>query len=324
MVAAVAGQVAGLQALKMRLAVTLHRHLMTGMAGRPRAIPNVVVVGPSGGGKSHTVRMMLEASGLPFIEVSMTSFSDVGWVGRDLASMMVEFLGPPWCERRERREMVPLAERFGVVVLDEWDKLRATLELGQTRDRQPQRVLQAELLRMVEGEVVLSRRHDDDHPWPFWTGNVLFVAVGAFQGLNRVVEDRLDRDDRRAYEQAIPEDIARYGFLDELVGRFSTILALPPLDPTQLHRVLVDRVWPAYVAMAADDGVELVATQPALLKVAARAAQRPIGARALAPELEKMLWRPWHSAQPGMRMVLDVAEVDGECARLEETACLAS
>jgi ATP-dependent Clp protease ATP-binding subunit ClpX len=324
MVAAVAGEVAGLQALQARLAVTLHRHLMTGLAGRPRAVPNVVVVGPSGGGKTHTVRALLRASGLPFIEVGMTGFSDVGWIGRDLSSMMLEFLQPPWCDRRERREMVPLAERWGVVVLDEWDKLRATLDLRQVRDRQPQKVLQSELLRMVEGEMVMSRRGDDDHEWPFWTGDMLFIAVGAFQGLNSVVEDRLDRDDPRAYMQAIPEDLARYGFLEELVGRFSTILTLPPLDPVQLARVLLERVWPAYVAMAADDGMTLVATEPALLKVAQRAALRSIGARALAPELERLLWQPWHAARPGLRMVLDVAEVDAGCARLEEVVCLAS
>lgn len=324
MVAAVSAEVAGLDALKQRLAVTLHRHLMAGLHDQPKTIPNVVVIGPSGGGKTHTVRALLRASGLPFVEANATQVSDVGWIGADLSSILMPFLGPPWAtDGRERKALVPLVERFGVVVIDEFDKWRAILDLRANRgERQPQKILQAEMLRMAEGDHVISRRGDEGYGQSFFTGNMLFIAVGAFQGLNGVVEDRLGFDNPRAYEQAQPEDIGRYGFLDELVGRFSTILALPPLDPTQLSRVLVDRIWPAYVALAALDGLELTATQPALLKLAQRAAMRPIGARALAPLLEEMLWQPWHAAQPGQRIVLDVAEVDANRARLEElVAC---
>jgi ATP-dependent Clp protease ATP-binding subunit ClpX len=313
-------EVSGLLPVRQRLAACLHRHMLTARSGRPRTIPNVVVMGPSGGGKTHTVRTMLKHSGLPFIEINCTQYSDVGFVGSDLSSMFLNFLKPPWVEvAKEKRDMVVASERWGVVVLDEWDKWRAVLDITKSREpgRQPQRILQYEMLKIAEGDIVMSKPNDDAPPRPFWTGDMLFIAVGAFQGLNRVVEDRLDHDNSRAYELCLPEDLARYGFIEELVGRFSTILPLPPLDPNQLYDVLSGQIWPMYVRMAEDYGVQLLADDGALRKIASLAAMRPIGARALQPELEKIIQIPWSLALPGDRMLIGVPEVDGARARLE-------
>lgn len=303
--------VSGLEPTKLRLALHLRRFMIGAAKGRDRMPQNVLVIGPSGGGKTFLIRHLLESIPVIWCEANATEFSDVGYVGRDLASAYLGLLGPKWRGHRgddpaqyKQEEIVGLAERWGVVVLDEFDKLRADARPKQG-ERAVGRALQAELLKLVEGTEALSKRNDEDRGTFINTHNILHIAVGAFQGLNLTVAVRenpdVDRDNipTNAYTRCTIFDIIHYGFFEELVGRLSTIVTLPPLDANHMARILRDHIVPEFVMQAADDGIELVIDDGAIAAAAGRCANLPIGARALMPMVDDCLHQNWSRAARG-------------------------
>ena len=245
MVRAMDRRVTGLESTKLRLSLTLRRFMVAAALGHPRPPQNVMVIGPSGSGKTHGLRELLDAIPVMWTDIDATSFSDVGYVGRDLASAYLGLLQPRWRGHHGDdprpwtvQETVSLAERWGVLVIDEFDKLRANSK-PKEGERQVGRALQAELLKLVEGVEVLCKRHDDDRGTFIRTGNILHIAVGAFQGLNDVVMRDLDIAIERdhAYTHTSVHNVIDYGFLEELVGRFSTIVTLPPLNGGHLAAI---------------------------------------------------------------------------------------
>lgn len=315
MIAAMDERVAGLPDAKAQLAVLLHRHAMAGINQRDVKLPNVLVIGESGGGKTHTVNAACEVAGLPFIEVNATQFSEVGFAGLDVSQMLAGFWGPRWCPPPAKRQaIIPLAERFGVVVIDEIDKWAFHPNL---KERQPQRVLQAELLRFVEGEVARVREKDSEMGTPFDTTHLLFIGTGAFQSLGQMV----DPTDPQAYTKADSSHIEKYGFLTELAGRFSTIIGLPRLDSNAMARILREQVWPSYVQQMEDDGLEVLVEDAALRRIGDIAIQKYTGARGLIPELERLLRHAWRQARPGGVVRLSLDDVDaGRAVYLDRVA----
>jgi ATP-dependent Clp protease ATP-binding subunit ClpX len=323
--------VAGLTAEMTRLATLLRRHMVAAALGRSWRVPNALLIGPSGGGKTHMMRALLAACPVPWIEANATEYSDVGYFGADLTSMYAGLLAPPWFPTRYDKDgdMMPprdadlaVVQRWGVVIIDEWDKLRA--QVSRVGERVVGKALQAELLKLTEGADVGVKRYNDDIGFSLRTHRLLHIGMGAFQGLDMTVRSRrgetydpdvVNTDD---YLRATPDDLAEYGFLDELVGRFSSVVTLPPLTADQLHRVLVEQVWPAYVEQTQDAfGVDLVGDEPALRVLATMATKLHVGARALPSMLDQTLWRAWAQAQRGDRISLDVQAVQQANAHLE-------
>lgn len=293
MVAGASERVAGLDDQKVRIAVAVRRHMTAAMHQRDYRIQNLVVVGPTGGGKTFLLRHLLASAGCPFIELNMTSYSEVGYAGMDLNAFPVSFYSAPWLVTGEkRRDLTPLVERWGVVVLDEFDKVAFRKDPA---GRDTGRAMQSELLRIAEGDIVYARARDSDMGTAFSTHHILFVAVGAFEGLSRVV----DPSTQDSYVRAEPYHIQRFGFLEELVGRFSTIVALPPLKEDHMYRIICEHIWPNWLQMATDDGFDLCASDEALKLIANQACQRGIGARGLEPLIEKALWKAWGTVRPG-------------------------
>jgi ATP-dependent Clp protease ATP-binding subunit ClpX len=346
MVASMDAAVSGLETVKPRLALILRRFMVAASQGHPRPAMNVVICAPTGAGKTHVLRCLLNAIPVMHTEVNATEYSDVGYRGRDLTSMYLGLLGPRWrgdpkpkgAEGEtpyQEREITTLAERWGVVVIDEFDKLRASRTPGST-DREVGRVLQAELLKLVEGTQALCRRSDDDRGVLINTNNILHIAAGAFQGLNEVVlKDLLannigvaNRD--HAYEKATPADIIEYGFLEELMGRFSSIVTLPPLNGGHLSRIFREHVIPGVQIQCADDGIELVVDEGAISAAGSyplegvHGARHSLGARALSTLLEECLEKQWAQAQPGDRLVLDADGVIHRTCRLERAVTVAA
>jgi ATP-dependent protease Clp ATPase subunit len=307
--------VAGLDDVKRRLASVLHRHIVSGAHGRPLGPSNVLVIGPPGGGKTFTCRTMLEAAGVPFVEESLTSFSDVGYVGRDLTSMLASFWGPRWHTPKQDRleDTIERAERFGVVLLDEFDKARKEPGAAGAQGRVVGPALQAELLKLVEGGDFFAQPHERAPGHVINTTRILWIAVGAFDGIHRLVEP--DWDDRTAYVRADAVHVMEYGFRPELVRRLANMVILPPLDVVHMLRILREHIWPRWVQQAADDGFELI-DEGGLQHVASKAMHARMGASALDAILEECMWRPWSRAEPGDLIVLSHEGVMREDAEL--------
>lgn len=303
--------VAGLPKLKRRLAVSLRRFMVSAALGRNHKPANLLLIGPSGGGKTHTVRALLQTLPVIWCEVNALEYSDIGYIGRDISSMYLGLAGPQFRGSRldgekpiRTRQFVPLMERWGVVVFDEFDKLRSINK--NPGDRHTGLALQNELLKLVEGSEVLVRLGEDDkNGFTLRTHNILHIAVGAFAGLNAYVARDLGVDSEpHLYEQASLINLIHYGFIEELIGRFSTVLTLPPLDVASMARILREQIIPVFEQQYADDGVQLVVDDGAINAAASKCVVLPIGARALAPLIDECLWAPSYDAQPGDRLEL--------------------
>lgn len=318
--------VAGLEKQKERLAQVLVRHALAAQQDTPSGLKNVLVLGPTGGGKTHMVREAVQALGLPWTEVNATSFTAAGFYGADLPEMFLGLFDPPWVGPGDRmKDAVTVMERWGVVILDEIDKWRVPpRKPGQpiTEGRQFGLAEQDEILKIIEGDVVpLSRQRDQRGQHVFRTHRVLFIGVGAFEGLNDdMVRHYQSGETDSEYMRVQPVDIQHFGFKMELCGRFPNLLPLPPLDPTALSRVLREHVLPVYRQEAQNLCLDLVADDAAIMEIASRAIQKQVGARGFAALLEEYLWHGFAHGQPGDRVILDVPAVIGNQARLETRA----
>jgi ATP-dependent Clp protease ATP-binding subunit ClpX len=326
MVAQMDRTVSGLDLVKRRLALSLRRFMVAGARDHDRPPQNVLVIGPSGGGKTFILRELLDSIPAIWAEVDATSFSDVGYVGRDVTSGYLGLFGSRWRGTREdaepphtQREIVTLAERWGVLVIDEFDKLRAPAR-PKEGERQVGRALQTELLKLAEGVDAQVKRNDEDRGVMFATHNVLHIAVGAFQGLNAIVGRDMLREGvdppPDAYMKANIFNVIEYGFLEELVGRFSTIVTLPVLDAGHMGRILREHIVPDFERQCADDGITLTVDEGALMALSSRAAGLPIGARALAPMVDDCLAVNWGNAQRGDQLRLTAESVKADTSVL--------
>jgi ATP-dependent Clp protease ATP-binding subunit ClpX len=325
MVATMDRTVSGLPQVKLRLALMLRRFMVSAAKGHARPPQNVVVIGPSGGGKTYLIRRLLEACPVVWSESDATAFSDVGYIGRDLTSVYLGLIEAKWRGRRgdeeppwTQQEMTALAARWGVVVIDEFDKLK-TNKVRVPGEREVGRALQTELLKLVEGVDALAKRNDDDRGVMIPTHNILHIAVGAFQGLNAIVARDLAKEGNvpeNAYLRTSIINLCDYGFLEELVGRFSTIVTLPPLDAAHMARILREHVIPEFHRQCADDGITLAVDEGALSTAAQRAAGLPIGARALAPMVDDCLAPNWALALPGDTLRLTATSVEHSTSEL--------
>lgn len=321
MVAAMDREVSGLETVKPRLALCLRRFMVAAVHDHPRPAQNLIVLAPTGSGKTHVLRCLLAAVPAISCEVNATEYSDVGYRGRDLTSMYLGLMDARWRGAHlddpapwRQQEMTALAERWGIVVIDEFDKIRASKTPG-ANDREVGRVLQAELLKLVEGTAAICRRNDEDRGTMINTAGILHIAVGAFQGLNSIVFKDLQeagigvKNQAHAYEKASAANLIDYGFLEELIGRFSTIIALPPLSSGHLARIFREHVVPPVQVQCADDGIDLEVREDAVATAGNEAMGFRIGARALGNLLEECISKQWAQAQPGDRLILDAQGV---------------
>lgn len=264
---------------------------------------NIILVGPTGTGKTLLAKTIARLLDVPFTIVDATVLTEAGYVGEDIESLLTRLLQA--CDYD-----VAKAEK-GIVFIDEIDKIaRKSDNPSITRDVSGEGVQQG-LLKLLEGSKVLvppqgGRKHPEQKLIEVDTKDILFICGGAFDGIERKIALRLNthvvgynQDDtirRRVRENlmqyVMPQDLKSFGLIPEIIGRLPVLTALEPLDRQALRRILIEpknAIIRQYQRLFEMDGVELEFTNEALDLIVDKAIEYKLGARGLRSIVETIM-----------------------------------